>query len=786
MKNGTDRYDRIKKRKWSLSIAGLLLLLWWVLPPDRLFEDPVSTVVTSRDGHLLGARIAADGQWRFPSADTIPHRMKTAIIQYEDRHFYHHPGINPVSVMRALHTNLTTDRKIGGSTITQQVVRLSRKNPGRTYFEKLKESLTALRIEFRYSKEDILRMYISHAPFGGNVVGLPAATWRYYGLPADELSWGQAAALAILPNAPSLIYPGKNEVVLKKKRDALLGKLYERGYIDSTTLELALEEPLPGEPVPLPDVAPHFTEKIRKEHPETHFVSTIDYHLQKKVNSVVRNHYKILAQNKIYNIAVLVMDVKSRQVLAYVGNSPTTPEHNRYVDIIDKPRSTGSVLKPFLYAAMLDAGELLPGMLVSDIPTNINGYNPQNFDKKFRGAVPAREALTLSLNIPAVRMLSRYGLDRFYNKLKKLDLTHLSRPADTYGLSLILGGAEGSLWDVTKAYAGLASVLQHYQPIRQEYYSDEFITPVFQIGDEPFFGEKQAGPAVFGAGSVYETLNTLKDLNRPVDDTHWKFFENARPIAWKTGTSFGFKDAWAVGVTPEYAIGVWVGNASGEGRPGLVGIEAAAPVLFDVLAELPGTSWFSPPYSDMISAEICTQSGHLAGPYCGRTTEEWIPRRGTRSVRCPYHERIFTDRNEKYRVNSSCYPLEEMKAKNWFSLPPVQEFFYTKVHPEYKPLPPYLNHCLRDGEKRMAFIYPAPDQTVILPRNFDEEVNEVIFKLAYRGETRAVYWYLDGRFLGKTDTFHEIAVKPEPGKYILMAVDQEGNEIRERITVAEG
>ncbi len=335
---------------------------------------------------MLGARIADDGQWRFPKMDSVPQRFEKCILYFEDEHFYWHPGFNPVSISKALWNNLTTDSRLGGSTITQQVIRLSRKNKGRTYFEKLIEIFQATRLEAGYKKKSILNLYASYAPFGGNVVGLETASWRYFGIPASELSWGQSAALAVLPNAPALIFPGKNEAILKQKRDALLLKLFQNEVIDETTYQLALDENLPGKPLPLPEIAPHLTEKIRREHPGKRIKTTIDFSLQQKVNNIAKEQHYKLSQNQIHNLAVLVLDVNTREVLAYVGNSPTTREHNNFVDVIEKPRSTGSILKPFLFVSMLDSGEILPNMLVADIPTSVNGYVPENFDKQFNGA----------------------------------------------------------------------------------------------------------------------------------------------------------------------------------------------------------------------------------------------------------------------------------------------------------------------------------------------------------------------------------------------------------------
>ena len=612
---------------------------------------------------------------------------------------------------------------------------------------------------------------------------LETASWRYFGISSQDLSWGQAAALAVLPNAPALIFPGKNEKIFQQKRDRLLLKLFKNEVIDQTTYELALAEQLPGKPFALPEITPHLTEKLRNDHQGIQLTSTINYSLQQQINEIARKNYESLRQNEIHNLAILILDVNTREVLAYIGNSPTTSEHDHFVDIIQRPRSTGSILKPFLYAAMLDEGSLLPHTLVADIPTSVNGYNPQNFDKAFNGAVPASVALAKSLNVPAVRMLQDYGLQKFYHQLQKLQQKNINKPADYYGLSLILGGAESSLWDITKAYAGMASTLNHFNISSSEYKPNEFLEPIYKLGEKAAFGKNQFQPEVFNTGAIYHTLKTLEEVNRPTGEENWTFFSNSQAISWKTGTSYGFKDAWAVGVNARFAVGVWVGNADGEGRPGLTGLQAAAPILFESFDKLPKAEGFKIPYDELIETEICTKSGQLAGIYCDKTEKDWIPKNGTRTMVCPYHQQVFLDESEQFQVNSSCYELAAMKTKNWFSLPPVMEYYYAPKHPEYQSLPPFKSGCLKEGEHLMQFIYPKKNEAILLPKNFKEQTNPVVFKLAHRNPETTVYWYIDKKFIEATQTFHEITYQPEPGEHLLTVTDQQGNSLSRRIEI---
>ena len=775
-------YKFYKRHKIKLLILLLLFLLWLFCLPKQLFDYNYATVVESKEGVLLGARIANDGQWRFPPSDSIPKKFETCIRYFEDEHFYQHPGFNPVSISKALWQNLTTSSRRGGSTLTQQVIRLSRKNKKRTYGEKLVELFMATRLEARHSKKEILALYASHAPFGGNVVGLDAASWRYFGIPPHQLSWGQTAALAVLPNAPSLIFPGTKDEQLQQKRDRLLKKLLDKEIIDATDYELALDEPLPKKPLRLPETAPHFTELLRKKAPSTRWKTSIDLKLQQHCNRLAENHHLALRQNQIHNLAMLVLDLENNQVLAYVGNAPTSAEHDPFVDIIQRNRSTGSVLKPLLFAAALDDGVVLPRTLVEDIPTVINGYQPENFDGGFDGAVPIDVALSRSLNVPAVRLLRQYGLSKFYKQLPEMGIKSLDQSSDHYGLSLILGGAESSLWEMTNAYGGMAKTLSFFNNSSSEYSSNAF-EEAFFLNLTESSSEKLTKPTILSAGAIYNVFESLQKVNRPSGQENWHFFNESQPIAWKTGTSFGFKDAWAIGVTPKYAIGVWAGNADGEGRPGLTGIQAAAPLLFDVLESLPNSGWFKTPFDELVEVKTCSKSGFLANPNCEETINELIVSKGIQTETCPFHLTLLLGSSESYQVNSDCYPLENIKQKSWFILPPVLAYYYGKKHPEYKETPPFLSSCSPVNHPFMQFIFPERNETILLPREFGGGLGEVVFKLAHQQPENEVFWYLNNQFLGTTQQFHELALTPEPGEYVLSVMDEKGNRLEQQILV---
>lgn len=756
-------------RKVIFILITILVIAYIFCLPRQLFHVPYSTVVTDRNGELLGARIASDGQWRFPPRNTTPEKIKQCLITFEDRHFYHHWGVNPVSTGRAAYQNLKNKRIVsGGSTLTMQTIRLAR-NKSRTFGEKFIEMILATRLEFRASKEKILSMYVSHAPFGGNVVGLDAAAWRYFGHSAEELSWAEAAMLAVLPNAPAMIHLSKSRQSLLNKRNRLLKQLYGRKIIDSSTYELAISEPLPDEPHPLPQIAPHLVSRFYQERNGKYSVSTIDRGIQTQIENAAERWSNEFNRSDIRNLAILVIDIQTNQVVAYCGNvNFKRKQSGNQVDVIQAPRSTGSILKPFLYYAMLQEGSLLPHTLLPDIPININGFTPQNFSLQFEGAVPASEALARSLNIPAVTMLQKYGAPKFHTFLRQIGLKTINRPASHYGLSLILGGAEATLWDVTNTYAYMGrSLLQLPQTECSLLLSDS-------ENSEAVTSAKTTD--IFQPGAVWQTFNALTEVNRP-EEIDWKSIPSMHPIAWKTGTSHGFRDAWAVGVTPHYAIGVWVGNATGEGKPGLVGARTADPVLFDIFSLLPPTQWFKRPGNVFVKTEVCRKSGHLKGRFCEETDTLLILPAGLKTEACPYHHLITLSADETHRIYENCANLEPTIQKSWFTLPPVWEWYYRQHHPEYSPLPPFKPGCGEDALQPMQFIYPPMNARIVLPKQMDGSPGYMTAELAHGNPATTIFWHLDNTYLTQTQDFHKISLQPTPGKHSLTAVDSAGNTV---------
>lgn len=778
----------------SDSICFLLFAYFLFSLPKQLFTSPTSYVIAASNGELLSATIASDGQWRFPVADSVPNKFISCITAFEDQRFFSHFGMDVLAMGRAMKQNFKAKGIVsGGSTLTMQVIRLSRQKE-RTIWQKITEIYLSYRLEFKYSKNEIIALYAANAPFGSNVVGLEAASWRYFGRKAESLSWGEMATLAVLPNSPSLVHPGKNATRLTKKRNDLLDKLARLKTIDQATANLAKLEPIPGKPLPLPQNAPHLLNRFKQEAKKldvktTAIQTSIDYNIQLKINELLKRYNNRYRANSINNIAALVLDVKKGTVLSYVGNiyQPEFKELESHVDMIKAPRSAGSTLKPLLYASMLTDGLLLPRTLVADIPTQIAGYTPQNYDLSYDGAIPADKALSRSLNIPAVKLLQQYKYQRFYDKLKKLKFTTLNQPADHYGLSLILGGSEITMWDLAKSYMGMARTLNHYNDYKGRYNPGDYDEPSYlnQLTDEKSKDNYELN-AELDHGSIWATFNAMEEVMRPGDEGLWEQFSSANRVAWKTGTSFGFRDAWAVGVTPNHVVCVWVGNADGEGRPGLMGIEAAAPVLFDIFKQLPESKWFEEPKTKLKKLLVCKQSGFKAGEFCTDKIQESVPFAGEKTTICPYHKLVHLNAAGTYRVTDQCENPSAMLHQKWFILPPTMEYYYKIKNSDYKVLPPFEIGCDDTGSNFvMDMIYPKNHAMIYIPIELDGKKGKVIFNATHRNQSAKIYWHIDANYIGTTQSFHQMAINASPGKHTLTLVDENGERLVQSFTLLD-
>ena len=547
----------------------------------------------------------------------------------------------------------------------------------------------------------------------------------------------------------------------------------------------SIDEPLPGEPKTLPSKAPHLTDYFFLTSRGSRTRTTIDPSIQDRVTQIINSHQKDLQNNQIFNSACLVVEVETGNVLAYAGNSTLEEAagHGGDVDIIRSFRSTGSILKPILYAGMQQSGDILPNSLVADIPTRFPGFSPKNFDQSYSGAVPAGSALSQSLNIPAVKMLQQYNPQRFLDLLQKTGFTSFRKSADYYGLSMILGGGETSLWELTGVYASFSRVLNRYNR-EKIYYSKDYHPPVLTKQDYHSENPVEEKAPILSASAIWLTYEALQKVNRPESETGWQYFASSPNLAWKTGTSFGFRDAWAVGTTPGYVVGVWAGNADGEGRPGLTGTSAAAPILFDIVSMIGSERWFSKPSGDLTMIRVCSRTGFRAGPDCPETAEIPACQNGVKSEACPFHRMIHLNKSKTFQVTADCAPSEEIINIPWLVLPPAMEYFYRKKHPEYKVLPPVAPGCIVNRNIQvMEFIYPVPGIKIFIPRDQEGKLTRVVAEIAHRNPSKKIFWHLDDTFTATTRFIHQINIQTEPGNHVLTAVDEDGNSIRCGFTI---
>lgn len=772
----------MRRRSWALAGAAALAAgACWLRSrlPEPLFDAPFSPVLLARGGELLDARLAADGQWRFPPSQAPAPKLEAALLHFEDKRFYAHHGVDPLALLRAARQRLATGRFVSGaSTLTMQVIRLSRKGRPRTVREKLIELLLALRLELRASKREILALYFAHAPYGGNIVGVETAGWRYFGRPPRRLSWAESALLAVLPNSPALVHPGRRREALKSKRDRLLASLQEAGALSPLELRLAVREPLPSEPRALPREAPQLLDTLAAARGGL-LRTTLDAAAQRSAVSIVERRSAALALRGIRNAAAIVVDNRDQTVVAYVGNSRRAEQREGgfAVDVARRPRSTGSLLKPFLYAAALESGETTPATLVPDVPTQFHGFMPENYDRAYRGAVPAREALARSLNVPAVRMLQAHGVARFQALLKGAGMTTLWREPEAYGLTLILGGAEGTLWELTRMYANLVWIAGNDVSPGRTLYRDLRLFP-----GEP---ARLAKPVEFGPGAAWLTLQALMEVSRPEEEAHWRNFSSSRRVAWKTGTSLGRRDGWAIGSNGRYTVGVWTGNASGEGRPELTGGGAAAPILFELLGRLGPGEWPKPPSWDLKELEVCREDGFLPVSGC-RVARELVPYESRFERASPHFRLVHVDASGRRRVNDACERPGAMRHLEWFVLPPNQEAYYRRHAPEYRALPPLREDC-REPDARafgpIAFLYPHEGSRIYIPVDLGEKRGSVVFEAAHRRPDALLHWHVDNVYRGKTEAFHQLALDLPPGEHRVTVVDEQGQSTARRFTI---
>ncbi|GAB4054778.1 penicillin-binding protein 1C [Spirosoma litoris] len=793
----------IGKRFWQSRvvrtvIVGLLIFfsLDFFFPVST--HIPYSTIITARDGSILHAFLSRDDKWRmYAELNEITPTLRDAILFKEDKYFRYHPGFNPVAMLRAAARNLLTGRRTSGaSTITMQTVRLLEPRD-RTYSNKLIELFRALQLEVHYSKDEILQLYLNLIPYGSNIEGLKSASLLYFGKPPVLLSLAELTTLTIIPNRPSSLRLGARNALVVQERNRWLVRFRTAKLFSDETIEDALNEPLTAYRREAPQQAPHLSRRLRAENPTTPIVqSTLNPTAQATAEQVVKRYADRIRAYNIHNSAVLIVDNLSHEVVAYVGSANFSNTFDGgQVDGVRAVRSPGSALKPLLYGLAFDAGIITPKTKLADVPVNFGGYEPDNYDRRFNGPVTAEFALANSLNIPAVALLKEMGTPVLVSTLQKAGFTAIKKQAKELGLSMILGGCGVTLEEMTRLYAGLANggVLGELQftslpspptplPKRERGAGLPVSLP------SPVLGEG-SGVRVISPEAAYLVTHTLTQITRPDLPNNFDNSYHLPRIAWKTGTSYGRRDAWSIGYNQRYTIGVWVGNFSGIGVPELSGANTATPLLFqlfNVLDYNSPTGWFKTPKdANKLSMRlICPETGDVPGEFCTNPVTDYCIMGVSRYRHCQHRKAVFTNAAGTISYCTQCRPDSGAVRKSYPNLSPEIIAFYKSRHIPFEVVPPHNPAC----ERVFGSTEQAGPQITSLTNGNEYFINpkqpaEMELSCQVANDVQTVFWYLNDKLYSKAKPTEAIFFKPRPGTLKISCADDKGRSSDIRILV---
>ncbi len=769
-------------RPWLAWSAGLLLasgLLLWALdlfyPLQLPGTDAPSQVVVNRQGRPLRTFPNARGVWRYPlHLEQISPLYIEALLGYEDRWFYWHPGINPFALLRAATQNLASGRIVsGGSTLTMQVARLLHPHP-RSLSGKLSQILRALQLEWHFSKREILELYLQLAPFGGPLEGVQAASLSYLQKDASELTHAEAALLAVLPQAPSRLRPDRHAEPAGAARNKVLERLASQGIWSQAVVQQAKLERVYANSFRPPLLAPLLARRLRNRFPQQAVIrTTLDGELQAMVAELAKNYAQ--QQPPGVSVALLVVENRSAEVLAYVGSAGFLDDKRLgQVDMVRAIRSPGSTLKPFLYGMALDDGLIHSASLLSDAPRHRQAYRPANFHRGHEGPVSVSRALQQSLNVPAVNLLEQLGPGSFANRLANAGLG-LTIPGDGRpNPALILGGAGISLERLLQGYLAIANNGQT-QPLHL------------------LLGEPDTTRFLLSPGAAWIVRQILAETPRP-DRLGGHRVRDETRLAWKTGTSYGFRDAWAVGVTPRYSLGVWLGRPDGTPVPGHYGALSAAPLLFR-LANLQADgneAWSSAPPS-VAEVQICWPLGTLKQQqpeqHCHRNLTAWsldgqIPPTSNQGLDSnPL--KLWVSQDQGKRIASSCPGVEKqpLQLALW---PPALEPWLPFRQTRLGQLPAADSRCppaSMIGAAGLQII--SPNHQAELTQPGGDALPQIMLKSL--GAQGKVSWYVNGEFLGRFPASQDIAYRfSQAGKNRILALDEQGNNDQVEVEILIG
>lgn len=750
----------------GLSLIGLLISLHlsFPLPPPKTF----STTVLAADSSLLCAYLTPDDKWRMRSSpDAINADMLRAIIAKEDRWFYYHPGINPGSIIRALAHNLLRGRRTSGaSTISMQLARMREPAP-RTYGNKLREMLRALQYEWTYSKREILEMYLSYLPYGGNVEGVMAASYLYFDRPPAKLSLSQAILLAVIPNRPNSLRLDHHSEDAQLARDAWIHRFQQRGLFDAAHLNAARHEPVPGLRHRLPPRTPQFCYALQQQHPQQRQIrSTLRPALQQTAQRLLQNHVRRLKAQGVSNGAVLVVDNQTHEVVAYCGSADFyDTQAQGQVDGVQGLRSPGSALKPFAYALGFERGVITPRMKLLDVPTTYQGFRPENYDLTYLGQPTVHQALSHSLNVPPVRLVQEMGLDGFLDVLEALGFERMQAQRDGLGLSAVLGGCGVTLYELVRAYHALSQggrlhALQTSRPL-----------------------QPTEGRQVLSEEAVWLVLDILDDIERP--DIPQAYLEASQlpKVAWKTGTSYGHRDAWAIGLNPRYTIGVWMGNFDGQGVPELSGSRMAVPLMLDLFTALDQgkqRQWFAPPQG-IGQRQVCAETGLIPGPHCKNKVHDHYIVDVSPLQACALYQSLYVNADTSLQYCPVCLPPEGYQRVAFPMYEPELALWFARNEVGVLRPPPHDPRCTAklagDGPQILS---PSQDFEYLLERG---QRQELLLQAASEPGVSTHHWYANGRYLGEVPAGQDFFYHPTTQRLRLTCMDEKGRKSETEVKV---
>jgi penicillin-binding protein 1C len=759
--------------------AALLavLALAVALPGPALGADP-SVAVEYRDGRPAYVFLSRDDKWRLPVAlDAVDPRFVAALITLEDRRFHRHDGVDPLAIARAAASNALHARRVsGGSTLTMQLARLLEPR-ARTVPNKLIDMFRAVQLDLRLGKREILEHYLARTPYGGNVEGVESAAWSYFGHGARHLTPLEIATLLAVPQGPTRYAPRPGNVArLRARRDAILGKLIAAGVFSTVdavtaTAEAAAVAP-PDRLRRMPREAAHAAIALRRRYPrEVQIRSTLDAGVQAQAERAVALRRTELHRKGIHGGAIVVVDHRTREVAALIGNLDfDDAAHGGQIAMFDRPRSPGSTLKPFVYALAIDRGVALPEHVVADVPSQYGTYRPRNFDGDWAGLVTLRDALARSLNLPFVDLLARLGVEVFVAELGRMGVAPGRAAPGEYGLSLIAGGMELTPLELAGMYATLAGDGAH-RPLR------------LVAGDRP-----RAPLAVFGPGAAWLTRQALSQKDRP-DFPRRRDLAGLPPaIHWKTGTSFGFRDAWAVGSGPAYTVVVWTGNVDNKPSAELIGSEAAGPLLFDVLEGLAGRTPAAPPAppAELTEVAVCAYSGHTPGDACPTRVTVVAPVHAVPTTPCPYHRAFEVDRATGRAVLPGCRkPSRAYERRSFVVLPSMVSAWLTGRHRAVPEAPVFDDDCASDvAGSPPVLVTPGEGQIVTLIPGLP--ANRQLVPLSASSHASTLTWFVDGALVGTAASSERVYWTPVAGRHEIVVADEAGRKARRMLVVQAG